>query len=65
MKDKITSAPKKVKNHVVRNRAKYAYVAGVITCSTIHYKFDRVTQFNAFLDEKGLTAEFYNPEGLS
>jgi hypothetical protein len=62
MKNKLSSTSQKVKGHVVRNRAKYAYVAGFITASTMHYKIDRVSQWNAFLEEKGLTSEFYNPE---
>lgn len=59
MKNKITSASQTVKNHVVRNRAKYAFVAGATSTVYVLNKTDRVAQFNDFLEEKGLLDEFY------
>lgn len=54
--NKLTS----VKNHVARNRAKYGFAAGFITCYAIAYNAKK--QWDEFLDEKGLTEEFYTPE---
>jgi hypothetical protein len=62
MKDKLASAQRKAKNHVVRNRGRYGYIAGFTSAMLLTHKLDRVGQFNAFLEEKGLTAEFYTPE---
>lgn len=59
---KFTSTPSKVKNHVVKHRAKYAFVAGATSTVALLNKVDRVAQFNAFLEEKGLTDEFYGHE---
>lgn len=60
MFEKITSAPKKAKDHVAKHRAKYATVATAAVCYKVHRH--TVVQFNAFLEEKGLTAEYYLPE---
>jgi len=60
----LTSPARKVKNHVVRNRAKYAYVAGFASAVVPTTKLDRVGQFNDFLEEKGLLDEFYRPEDI-
>jgi hypothetical protein len=62
MPPQITSAKEKVLNHVTRHRAKYAFVAGATTATIVLNKMDRVAQFNAFLEEKGLTDEYYTPE---
>lgn len=62
MLNQITSIPSKAKKHIVRNRAKYAFIAGAATATITLNKLDRVADFNAFLEEKGLTDEFYKPE---
>ena len=57
MFEKITSAPKKVKNHVVNHRAKYATAITVVVCYKTHRNV--VASFNDFLEEKGLLDEYY------
>lgn len=49
-----------VKNHVHRNRGKYAFAAGFVSCFAItqHAR----NEWNEFLDAKGLLDEFYSPE---
>ena len=49
MKDKLASAPKTVRDHVYRNRAKYAFVAGVIT-SNVFDRIDGVGQVRALIE---------------
>lgn len=56
MNDKLTA----VRNHVSRNRAKYAFVAGFAACFAMTQ--GARSQWNEFLDEKGLTDEFYSLE---
>lgn len=58
----VSSTTEKAKTHIVKHRAKYAYVAGFTTAVVLQKKIDRVSQWNAFLEEKGLTDEFYRPE---
>jgi hypothetical protein len=60
---KITSAPKKVANHIVSHRAAYATTAGFVTGAVIMRKLDRETYGAAiaFIEEKGLTDEFFTP----
>jgi hypothetical protein len=57
MLDKITSTPKKVKNHVVKHRAKYAATATAVVA--LKLQMQTAKQFNAFLQEKGLYEEYY------
>lgn len=57
IKIKATSA----KEHVIRNRAKYAAAATVVVCFSVHRV--AVKQWDAFLVEKGIDpTEFYCPE---
>lgn len=60
MLKKITSTPKKVKNHVVRHRAKYATVATTVVM--VKLQTDAVNRFNDFLKEKGLYEEYWTIE---
>lgn len=46
-----------VKNHIYRNRAKYAVVATLAVAGVAFVK--RANEWNEFLDEKGLSDEFY------
>ena len=46
-----------VKNHIHRNRAKYA-VAGTLT-ACLALQITAARQWNTFLDEKGLKEEYY------
>jgi hypothetical protein len=67
MFNKIASAPKKVANHIVSHRAAYGFTAGVITGGVIMRQLDSSTYGAAlaFLEEKGLTDEFFlAPEDL-
>lgn len=57
MFEKITSVPKKVKNHVVKHRAKYATVATAAVAVKVQMR--TADQFNAFLEAKGLLEEYY------
>jgi hypothetical protein len=61
---KITSTQKKVQDHIDRHRMKYAFAAGSASTAFVLFKFDRsrVASWNTFLEEKGLTDEFYNSE---
>jgi hypothetical protein len=63
MFEKITSTPKKAATHIVRCRARYAATAGIITGAVIMRKLDADTygQAIAFIEEKGLTDEFFTP----
>lgn len=56
----LTTKLTSVKNHVSRNRGKYAFAAGFLSCYAITNGARK--QWNEFLDEKGLTDEFYAPE---
>lgn len=57
IKIKATSA----KEHVVRNRAKYAAAATLVACYSVHYI--ALTQWHDFLEEKGIDpTEFFCPE---
>lgn len=49
-----------VKNTVVRHRGTIAFVAGFAVCFAMTNTARN--QWNEFLDEKGLTDEFYSPE---
>lgn len=51
---------KAVKNHVYRNRAKYAVAATVVVCGYLHRK--QVDHMNVFLDANGLMEKYYCPE---
>jgi hypothetical protein len=64
MKDKlkkVTSAPKKVAIHVYARRGRYGTAAGIITGAVLMQKLhaDTLDQALAFLEQKGLTEEFY------
>lgn len=56
LKDKVIS----VKNHVIRNRGRYCFIAGAATGIALNQK--SIQGWNEFLDEKGLAEEFYQPE---
>lgn len=52
MKTKIVA----LKNHVVRNRGRYGFVAGFSTAAYIHVVYAQ--QLNEFIEEQGLTEVF-------
>lgn len=56
MPKKITA----IKEHLHRNRAKYAFAAGFLACYAITNRARN--EWNEFLEERGLTDEFYLPE---
>jgi hypothetical protein len=58
MFEKITSTPRKVKDHVVKHRAKYAVAATAAVA--LKLQFRTANQFNTFLEEKGLLEEYYH-----
>lgn len=60
---KIASSPKRIAAHIVSHRAAYGYTAGIITGGYIMRKLDSETYGAAiiFLEEKGLTDEFFTP----
>jgi hypothetical protein len=58
MFEKITSTPRKVKNHVVKHRAKYAVAATAAVA--LKLQFHTANEFNTFLAEKGLLEEYYH-----
>lgn len=61
MKDAIKSTAVSVKNHVHRNRAKYA--AGATFAVMLKLQMHTATQWTEFLKEKGIDPlEFFNPE---
>lgn len=65
MRDKLSSAKKRasaVATHIHARRGRYGFIAGSAVTLVALNKMDRVSQWNAFLEEKGLTAEFYTPE---
>lgn len=51
-----------VKNHVVRNRAKYAVAATLTVCVAL--QINNAKTWNAFLDKHGLTNEYYETEEI-
>jgi hypothetical protein len=57
MLEKITSAPKKVKNHVVKHRTKYAIVATAAVAYGL--QMHTADKFNTFLESKDLLEEYY------
>lgn len=57
MFEKITSVPEKVKNHVVKHRAKYATAATAAVA--IKLQMQTAEKFNTFLESKDLLDEFY------
>lgn len=62
MRDKLSSVKERVSpvaNHVYRNRGRYAFTAGAVAATYVLGKRDRVAEWNQFLEEKGLTDEFY------
>lgn len=63
MLDKITSTPKKVANHLNRHKTAYATTAGFATGMVLMRKLDRETYGAAlaFIEEKGLSDEFFIP----
>jgi len=66
MVEKITSAPKKVVAHVRRRKTAYVATAGFIAGAVVTRKLDSNTraQALAFIEEKGLSDEFFLPEDL-
>ncbi len=56
----IKTIPSKIKNHVSTHKA--AYVAGAVAVAAIALQQRNQKVFNEFLDEKGLTEEYYTPE---
>jgi len=61
MPDKIRNFPYNAISHVERHRAKYAAGATFVATVWLFNKIDRKAQWDAFLEEKGLTDEFYTP----
>jgi hypothetical protein len=59
---KISSAPKKVANHVYDRRGRYGFAAGIIAGGVITRNLDNETykEAMAFLKLKGLTDEFFS-----
>ncbi len=57
MLEKITSTPKKIKNHLVKHRTKYAVAA----TAAVALKLQMMTadKFNTFLESKDLLDEYY------
>ena len=53
-----------VRKHVVDRRGRYAFIAGSALTFVALHKLDRVSDWNAFLEEKGLMEEFYTPEAV-
>jgi hypothetical protein len=53
----IKVLPSKIKNHVATHKA--AYVAGAVAIAAIALQQRNQKDFNKFLDEKGLTEEYY------
>lgn len=67
MLNKITSAPKKVANHVVRHRVAYTSATSFAAGMALMRKLDADTYGAAiaFIEEKGLREEFFlTPEDL-
>lgn len=63
MKDKINSIKSRISTpiaHIHRNRGRYAFAAGAATTVYIFNKMDRVDEWVAFLEEKGLIDEYTN-----
>jgi hypothetical protein len=58
MIEKLSSAPSKVKNHVVKHRAKYTFVA--TATAALGLQMQTADKFNTFLESKGLLEEFYS-----
>lgn len=58
--NKIKTKASSVKNHVNRNRGKYGLAIGFTAAVAINRQ--AVKGWNEFLEEKGLTDEFYSPE---
>ncbi|QAU06744.1 hypothetical protein SEA_AFLAC_39 [Gordonia phage Aflac] len=56
MNEKLIAA----KNHVHRNRAKYAVAATLTACVAVQYK--AATQWNNFLKENDLFEKFYQEQ---
>ncbi|QAU06271.1 hypothetical protein SEA_RICKMORE_37 [Gordonia phage Rickmore] len=56
MNEKLITA----KNHVLRNRAKYAVAATVTVCVAVQYK--AASQWNEFLKENDLFEKFYQEQ---
>lgn len=48
-------------HHVYERRARYAAGATFVATVVMFNKLDRVEDWNAFLEEKGLLEEFYTP----
>lgn len=62
MFEKITSSPKKVVAHVKNCRGRYAAATGFITGALLMHTIENAALAHAtdFLEEKGLTDEFFN-----
>jgi len=58
--NRLKSTAISVQNHVNRHRGLYGFATGAITMYAINRT--AVAQWNEFLEEKGLTDEFYCPE---
>ncbi len=58
----IKALPSKIKNHVVSHKA--AYVAGAVAIAAVALQQRNQKLFNEFLDEKGLTEEYYTPDAI-
>lgn len=58
MFEKISSSTMKVKNHVVKHRAKYA--VAVTAAIALKLQMRTADTFNTFLEEKGLLEEYYS-----
>lgn len=58
---KITSAPKKIANHVYTNRGRYGFATGIIVGGVVTRNLDNETykEAMAFIKLKGLTDEFF------
>jgi hypothetical protein len=55
----VVSVPKKVVAHVYSHRGRYAFVAGMLTSGYIAHNFGVTDEALAFIEQKGLTNEFY------
>lgn len=61
MKDKLAQTKNKFKGHIIRNRAQYAFVAGIATGTYVNSQLGSqwVARADAFIESKGLTDEFH------
>ncbi len=61
--EKITSAPKKIAQHVYDRRGRYCFAVGTIAGGVVIRNLDNETyqEAIAFIRQKGLDDEFFNP----